>query len=144
MGLFVDPSATVVLAFADDHPIADLRGESITVRESISDADWQELRASAMQAMIEGQEAHLAFSGTNGIRRMALWIDGVSFPSPRHGRYPRNMSDRVRWLGDLWPPAADAIRDVLDAHVNAMWGAAQPDAHPKPGSSSDQTTTEQP
>ena len=146
MPLFVDPQARRRLMF-DDHPdvvgnpvLADLRGQWIEVVESVGDADWQEIGAAILDArQNDDQDWALAFSGRAGIERMARWITGASWRHPKMGAYPtQNLADRRRWLGDMFPPVADAIRKVLDAHVQAAWTVAEPVMDPKAAASSGQ------
>lgn len=144
MPLFVDPKARVRLTFGDDCPIEELRGEWIDVRESIGDAQWQELQAGALTAAATGDAGdwHMAFSGENGLRRMAYWIEAVSFVDGAGRPYPaQNTGDRMRWLGAMWPPAANEVRALLDVHVQGAWSTAQAVPHPKAEPSSDQDQT---
>lgn len=143
MPLFIDPKARVRLEFPDDHEIEDLRGEWIEVRESISNAQWQEIRAGAVSAAMAGVDWHMAFNGENGMRRAAYWIEAVSFSDGRGRSYPnQNVVERIAWLGAMWPPAYNAMVELLDAYVEKAWAVAQPVAHPLAGESSDPTPTE--
>jgi len=148
MPLFVDPRARERLTFADDCPIVELRGQWLDVRQSISNAAWQELQAGAVSAAVNqgngsGPDWHMAFSGSNGLRRAALWIEDVSFTDGSGRRYPtQNVSDRMAWLGAMWPPAYAEVVALLDAYVARAWATTQPEPHPKAGESSDLTPPE--
>lgn len=144
MPLFVDPNAKKRLEFGDTLPDstpcpADLRGQWIEVVESIGDAEWQEISATVLSAHAEGNDLSLAFTGKAGIERMARWITDVSFVNLKGEHYPRqNLVDRRRWLGGMFPPVANAVRAVLDAHVQAAWSVADPELDPKADASSGQ------
>jgi len=148
MPLFVDPKARVRLTFPDDCDVPELRGEWIDVRESIGSAAWRELQAGAATIVPNptGEtDWQAAFSGVNGLRRLALWIEAVSFVNANDQPYPaQNMADRMRWLGELWPPAGTEIDLILTAHIQRVWAEAVPVLHPKAEPSSDLETTVEP
>ena len=145
MPLFVDPKARERLTFPDDCPIEELRGEWIEVRESIGSAEWREFDAGRL-TVGPGDDGvrdwQAAFSGVNGLRRLALWITGTSFCDLQDKPYPaQNVADRMRWLGALWPPAGVEIDALLSEYIDRAWSSAQVVPHPKAEASSDPDQT---
>jgi len=139
MPLFVDPKARVRLTFPDDCDVPELRGEWIDVRESIGSAAWREFQAGAVSVTPGGDtDWQAAFSGANGLKRLAQWIEATSFVDGRGRAYPpQNMHDRMAWLGELWPPAGTEIDVILSQHIASAFDTAQPVEHPKAEPSSD-------
>ena len=102
-------------------------------------AAWREFQAGAVSVTPGGDtDWQAAFSGANGLKRLAQWIEATSFVDGRGRAYPpQNMHDRMAWLGELWPPAGTEIDVILSQHIASAFDTAQPVEHPKAEPSSD-------
>lgn len=151
MPLFVDPRARERLAFpavfvnadgTEDAVTPELIGEWIEVRQSIGSGEWREIQAGAMtlgpgRSGDGGPDWEGAFQGANGLRRLAAWIEDTSFTDHAGRKYPpQNMTDRMRWLGAMWPPAGADVDRLLSEYIDRAWRKSQATADPRPGESS--------
>lgn len=165
MPLFTSSFDRRKLYFDDDCPFHDLRplppeevdGEPvrqwIEVKTSISEAEWQKLRSSGIRGLsldddTDDTEALAKLDvGAHTLLKMALWVTDFSFKNGRGVRYPQsNANDRLRWLGELFPPVAEYLRGVLDAHIDREWSmtkiALDPKQEPSATSTADSRTGE--
>lgn len=121
--LWVDKKASVTLAFPDDCPVEELRGESVTVRGKITEGEYKEYVGRMVRGMgtdeAGEQEMRIAVA-RNSTQRMALWITGTSFTGPRGNPCPKSRKMRELWFADLDPHAAREVLALIDAHIDAV------------------------
>lgn len=148
MPLFRDPNETVTFTFEQGDTVqagdtalpvpADLIGETVTVRASITEAERLRNQAALLSGLgsdADGRDEMRMALDRSALDKMAHWLVGASFTDHRGRRCPANFNERRDWWGRLDPVPAAFIRRRLDAHIAAVWGEDEAAVDPTPADS---------